>query len=72
MFRVNLADQPDVADQILGRDPEIGCHLVDDMVALRVDSGIVQRIGRTMYPKETSALLKSLRAKFWDFMELLP
>ena len=68
--RIDLLDQLLISDQFLGADTQIGSHSVNDMIALRVHGGVVERILGILDAKEAGTLLESLRTKFRNFPQL--
>ena len=68
--RIDLLDQLLISDQFLGADSEVRSHPVNDVIALWVHGGVVERILGVLDAEETGALLESLRAEFRDLTEL--
>ena len=61
--RVELAEKGRVADQLAGRHAGRLGHVLDDVVAFRVDGRIVQRLGASAHAQEAGALLEGLAAQ---------
>ena len=71
ILRLNLGTEFGVADKFRCAYSERGGHTVHDVVGLRVDSRVVERILRISDSQKSCALLENLVAQPFDFEEFL-